>query len=90
MPGRIVTVAYEELVGDPEAVLPPLVASLGLGWEPAVLGPGEGQFISTISNTQVRDGIHQGNQGHWRNYSDHLEVLRKHLASNSIDAESSQ
>jgi tetratricopeptide (TPR) repeat protein len=73
-------VVYEELVADPEAVLRPLIAWLGLDWSDDLLDhratASRRQAIVTPSYDQVTQPLHRRAAGRWRNYSAYLEPVR--------------
>jgi Flp pilus assembly protein TadD len=64
---RVLTVRYEDVVGDVEAEARRLIAFCGLPWEPGCL-----QFhrteraVRTASTTQVRRPIYKSSVGRWR------------------------
>jgi len=69
-------IVYEELVRQPETTLRPLVESLGLGWDAAMLdhqttararGP-----IANPSYNQVTEPLHNQAIGRWRRYEKQL------------------
>ena len=61
----IITVRYEALVAQPDAVIADLAQQLGLGSSAA---PAAGQIIRTASVWQVRQPVHARSRGRWRNY----------------------
>lgn len=69
-------VDYEALVAEPEAVLRPLLAWLGLDWAPECL-----EFhrrptaVRTASVWQVREPLHARACGRWHAYAEHLQPL---------------
>lgn len=73
-------VVYEELVADPESVLRPLIAWLGLEWHGDLLdhrstAAGRGAIV-TPSYDQVTQPLYRRASGRWRNYSAYLEPVR--------------
>ena len=80
MPGRILDVDYEELVGNQEEMSRKIIDHVGLPWDDAVL-----QFhklertVMTASVWQVRQPIYKQSAGRWKNYEAHLEPMRKGL-----------
>jgi len=86
MPGRIIHVAYEDMVADNEKVSRDLVQRLGLEWEDACL-----DFISnteasmTASANQVRQPIYSTSVDKWRRFEDRLTLLRKTLEAGGVD-----
>lgn len=79
-PGRILDVAYADLVTDPEGQARRVLAFLGLPWTPAVLAPeARAGAVATASAAQVREPIHARFLGQWRRYARWLEPLRAGL-----------
>ena len=73
------TVVYEELVRDPEAVLRPLIAFLGLDWDEAILdhrrtARARGTIV-TPSYDQVTEPISTRASGRWKRYREQLEPV---------------
>ena len=76
LPGRIVDVAYEELVDDPERVLGEVLSRCGLSFDPACLAFSESTAASsTASAVQIRKPIYRTAVGTWRRYERHLGPL---------------
>jgi tetratricopeptide (TPR) repeat protein len=76
LPGRVLTVQYEEVVNDFEAQVRRLLDFCGLGWEDACLRFYESDRpVRTPSAEQVRQPIYDRSIGHWRNYVQHLDEL---------------
>ena len=76
LPGRVLTVQYEEVVSDFESQVRRLLDFCGLGWEDACLRFYESDRpVRTPSAEQVRQPIYDRSIGHWRNYAQHLEEL---------------
>jgi hypothetical protein len=81
LPGRILTVRYEDMVDDPEGQARRLVAHIGLEWDPAVLAFHESRrVVRTASLEQVRQPIYKSSVGKWRRFQPQLETLSKDLA----------
>ena len=76
LPGRILTVQYEEMVTDFENQAHRLLDHCELPWEEAC-----GRFyeterpVRTASSEQVRQPIYTGALNFWRNYERHLDEL---------------
>lgn len=76
LPGRILTVQYEEMVMDFESQAHRLLDHCELPWEEAC-----GRFyeterpVRTASSEQVRQPIYTGALNFWRNYERHLDEL---------------
>jgi len=76
LPGRVLTVQYEEVVADFEAQARRLLEFCGLPWEDACLRFYESERpVRTPSSEQVRQPIYDHSVGHWRHYARHLEEL---------------
>lgn len=76
-PASIIDVDYDELVKDPEAILKTALAFIGLDWDPACLAFYESDNrVRTASVWQVRQPLHPGSSGRWRNYENQLAELQ--------------
>jgi hypothetical protein len=76
LPGRVLTVQYEEVVSDFETQARRLLDFCGLPWEDACLKFYESERpIRTPSAEQVRQPIYNRSVGHWLNYEHHLGEL---------------
>ena len=81
LPGRVLTVQYEEVVTDFEAQARRLVDFCGLPWEDACLRFWESERpVRTPSAEQVRQPIYNRSIGHWRKYERHLGELIEVIA----------
>lgn len=81
LPGRILDVAYEDLVADSHAEARRILAYCGLDWQDAVAAPAANPRPSTTASTaQVRESVHAGSVGRWREHAAGLEPLRRRLA----------
>ncbi len=82
LPGGLLEVEYEALVGDTETQARRLLAWCGLSWEPACL---EFQHhtgaVATASAVQVRRGIYRDGIQRWRRYGAAVAPLQAVLAS---------
>ncbi|MBI1329719.1 MAG: tetratricopeptide repeat protein [Alphaproteobacteria bacterium] len=86
LPGRIVTVDYEDLVRDQEAATRKLIADCGLPWEDACLAFERNAAPSlTASAAQVRQPIYASSLGLWRQYERELAPLEKLLNAGGIE-----
>ncbi|MBI1212787.1 MAG: tetratricopeptide repeat protein [Alphaproteobacteria bacterium] len=80
LPGRILDVEYEDMVGNQEETSRKVIEHIGLPWDDAVL-----QFhkldrtVLTASVWQVRQPIYKQSAGRWKNYEAHIGHLRKAL-----------
>jgi tetratricopeptide (TPR) repeat protein len=83
LPGRVVDVAYEALVADPQAQIPALVTeAAGLVWDPAALRFHErAGGVQTASASQVRRPIYQSSVQRWRRHAGRLEPLIQALGA---------
>jgi len=80
LPGRVIEVAYERLVADPETEIRRLLAACGLPWHEGCLRFHETQRpVSTASMNQVRQPIFKSAVGRWRRYEKHLGPLLEAL-----------
>ena len=76
LPGRVLTVQYEEMVSDPEAQIRQLLDYCGLPWEDACLNFHETErAVRTASSEQVRKPVYTSSVHFWRNYQPHLAEL---------------
>ena len=76
LPGRVLTVQYEEVVADFETQVRRLLEFCGLPWEDACLRFYESERpVRTPSAEQVRQPIYDRSVGHWRHYERHLGEL---------------
>jgi hypothetical protein len=72
----MLTVSYEELVGQPEAVGTRIAAHCGLVWQPGALEIQRNQSVSlTASASQVRRPIYGSSSDRWRHYRQPLQPL---------------
>jgi len=76
MPGKILTLQYEENVVDLDTQVKRLLEFCDLPWEDACLRFYEtDRPVRTPSSEQVRQPIYTGSINYWRNYEDRLEEL---------------
>jgi len=77
LPGRVLTVQYEDVVQDFEGQVRRLLEYCELPWEDACLRFYEtDRPVRTASSEQVRQPVHSKSIGFWRNYEDELGELR--------------
>jgi tetratricopeptide (TPR) repeat protein len=85
LPGRILDVAYEDVVTAQEATTRRLLEYLELPFEPACLdfqmNPAP---TTTASSVQVRQPLYDSSLQQWRNYAEELAALRTRLESAGI------
>ena len=80
LPGKVLHVAYEDLVNTPEPVIRRLLAHCGLEFEAPCLQFHETQrAIRTASSEQVRRPMNTAGVGYWRRFERELEPLRRSL-----------
>ncbi len=88
LPGRILDVAYEDVVTALEPTTARLLEYLGLPFESACLefhlNPAA---TTTASAVQVRQPLYDSSLQQWRHYSDELASLRAHLEGAGIPVE---
>ena len=76
LPGRILDVAYEELVTDTERAGRRIFSFLEIRWSTKVLGFAERpQAVGTASAAQVRRPIYQTSVGRWRQFEQYLQPM---------------
>lgn len=81
LPGRVLTVQYEELVGDFENQVRRLLDHCGLPFEETCLRFHETERpVRTASSEQVRRPINAEAIGRWRHYEQHLNALQEVLS----------
>jgi tetratricopeptide (TPR) repeat protein len=81
LPGRVLTLQYEQVVTDFESQVRRLLAFCGLPWEDACLRFYESDRpVRTPSSEQVRQPIYDRSIGHWRNYERELGELIEVIA----------
>lgn len=89
LPGQILTIKYEDLVGDFPATVETLLQYCGLAFEEACLEFHLNQrAVATPSSEQVRQPIFDSAIEQWRNYEEFLMPLKqvvRHLDSSSVN-----
>jgi len=76
MPGRVLDVAYDDLVNDTETTARRVFAFCGLPFEPGALAIDRaGGTVATASHAHVRDGILRDRRRKWAPYESHLRPL---------------
>jgi tetratricopeptide (TPR) repeat protein len=82
---RVIEVAYESLVAEPEIQIHALLGRLGLEFEPACLDFHLNQAPSaTASMVQVREKAHTRSVNKWKYWARELQPLRDHLEQAGI------
>ena len=80
LPGRVLTVHYEDVVDNLEASVRQLLEFCGLGFEPACVAFHETRrSVRTASSEQVRRPIYREGLSQWRHYEPWLGPLREAL-----------
>jgi hypothetical protein len=80
MPGQILTLQYEDLVGDLRSSVEALLRYCSLPFEQACLDFHEHRrAVATPSSEQVRSPLYDSALEHWKNYEAFLEPLRRAL-----------
>ena len=80
LPGKVLTVHYEDVVGDLEGQARRIAAHCGLEWEDRMLRYHETErAVKTASSEQVRQPIYSGSVNLWRRYEDELDELIDYL-----------
>ncbi|WP_447752313.1 tetratricopeptide repeat-containing sulfotransferase family protein [Sphingopyxis fribergensis] len=88
LPGRMVEIDYEALVGDPEPEIRRMLAELKIGWDDACLSPHRNSApVATASAVQVRSPIHDRSVGLWRRYENQLAPLADALRAAGLALE---
>ena len=79
------TVAYEDLVADPEYEVRRVFEFLRLDFEPGCLSfSGRSDAVTTASASQVRQGVYTTSVQKWRRYEEHLGQLYEALAASDM------
>ena len=85
MPGAIIEVNYERLVGNFESEARRIVAACGLKWDDRCLAFHENPSASTTaSSVQVRTPVYSTGLDQWRHYEPGLAPLREALVAAGI------
>ncbi|MEM7280133.1 MAG: sulfotransferase [Pseudomonadota bacterium] len=80
LPGKVLTVNYEDVVTDLEGQAKRIAQHCGLDWEDQMLRFHETErAVKTASSEQVRQPIYKGSVNLWRNYESQLEELIDYL-----------
>lgn len=86
LPGRVLRVAYEDVVEDLEGGVRRMLTHAGLPFEPACLNFHETRrSVRTPSSEQVRQPLGRDGLTQWLNYAPWLEPLRQALGDAMID-----
>lgn len=86
LPGRVIEVAYEDVVADLEGQARQLLAAVGLDWEPACSRFHESRTAAyTGSAAQVRQPVYASSVGRWHRHEKPLAGVRKILEEAGIN-----
>ncbi|GGD55516.1 tetratricopeptide repeat-containing sulfotransferase family protein [Pseudoxanthomonas indica] len=86
LPGRILEVAYEDIVEAQEATTRQLLAFCGLPWDDACLAFERNTApVATASAVQVRSPIYRSSLHRWKRYEEHLQALKDLLQAGGIE-----
>ena len=86
MPGRILDIAYDDLVGDTTATARRIFDFCGLSFASDALDVSRASGdVATASTTSVRAGILRDRGGAWKPYASQLQPMREALAARRID-----
>ena len=81
LPGKVLTVHYEDTVLDLESQVHRILEHCGLPFEESCLHYYENtRTVRTASSEQVRQPIYTGSLGSWRRYEKHLGLWQEELA----------
>ncbi len=81
-PKDILEVNYERLVADPRPAVERILRFCGLPWQDSCLDfDRQPNVVKTASVWQVREPLHNRSVERWRNYEQHLEILRRTIGS---------
>jgi len=85
LPGRILDLAYEDIVTAQEPTTRRLLEYVGLAFEPACLEFHRNtQAVMTASSVQVRQPLYDGSLDQWRRYAAELTPVRERLQTAGI------
>lgn len=76
LPGRILDVSYDDLVGTPELSATRMAEFIGLDYQPSMLEVGRsGDAVATASSVMMRDGIRRDRGKVWKSYETQLAPM---------------
>jgi hypothetical protein len=88
LPGRLIELAYEDLVADQEGETRRLLAHCGLPWSDDCLSFHTSEApVSTPSAAQVRRPIYRDSVARWKRHEAVLEPVRRFFEQSGIDIE---
>jgi hypothetical protein len=79
---QVITVRYEDLVGDYEGQIREVLQHVGLGWDDAIQdyrSLARRRRITTPSASQVIQPLYKGSLGKWRRYADEMHPVLDRL-----------
>ncbi len=80
LPSTITNVRYEDLVSDPQAMIPKVVAAAGLNWDDRCMDfHTHNRSIMSNSLWQVRRPMFESSVGKWKRFEAHAGELREAL-----------
>jgi len=78
---KMMTVAYEDVVGNPESNIKSVIEFCGLDWEDQCLDfYNSDRLVTTSSFDKVRQPVYKSAVGRWKNYEKHLKPLQEKLS----------
>jgi tetratricopeptide (TPR) repeat protein len=85
LPGRLLSIDYEELVDRQQAVTERLLAFCGLPWDDACLHfERNAAPVTTPSAVQVRSTLHRDSLDRWKRYGSAMDDLRRVLEGGGV------
>ena len=85
LPGRVLDIDYNAMVGEPEAQARRIAAHCGFDFRADMLQVGrDSGMVATASSNQVRQGILTNRGGLWRAYERHLGPMLERLAQHGL------
>ena len=86
MPGRILDVAYEDVVSQNTAQARRLIEYIGLDWEDECINfEKNNAAVVTASAAQVREKVHSRSIGRWKKYEKQLAPMLDILKAAGIE-----
>ena len=86
LPGRIIDIAYEDIVQDIETETRQLLDQLALPWDPACLRFHDNDTAAmTGSAAQVRKKVYSSSVGRWKDYEEELKYVAFALETAGFD-----
>ena len=77
-PENVVEVKYENLIKEPNKIIPKLIKDCNLKWEKNCLKfYNNDRPIKTASDVQVRNKIYSSSINYWKNYKNYLKNFSK-------------